>query len=344
MRRRFLRVFASQQFGLILVILLIGMILTAKAGTHVDNQTGHTVNNFLNLDILIQVFTKTSFFAIMAVGMAGVIISGGIDLSVGSIYALSATTMAMMLRSWNLHGTNAVLVAILLSCGIGLLCGVLNGVMVCGLKVHPFIITLGTMWIFRGISFVTSKAESILVDQSLTDVVKANLGFGKHLYPVPFLVMIVMTVLGTLYLTKTVSGRRIFATGGNVVASVYSGVKINWVYVGVYSLTGLCAGIAAFVGTSYYGAASCGDAQGYELYVIAAAVVGGVSLLGGKGSALGATLGALLIVLIQQALPTLHIDDNYQWIIIGTAIIVAVVLDRLSGIFSAKRLARARTA
>jgi ribose transport system permease protein len=344
MRRRLLRVFGSQQFGLVMVILLIGMILTAKAGTHTDNLTGHTVNNFLNLDILIQVFTKTSFFAVMAVGMAAVIISGGIDLSVGSIYALCATSMAMLLRTWHMEGTTAIAVGVFLSCGIGIVCGLLNGVMVFSLKVHPFIITLGTMWIYRGVSFVTSKADSILIPQSLTDAVKANLGLGKRLYPVPLLVMIVVTVLGALYLSKTVAGRRIFATGGNVIASVYSGVKVNRVLVGVYALAGLCAGIAAFVGTSYYGAASCADAQGYELYVIAAAVVGGVSLLGGKGSALGATLGALLIVLIQQAISTLHFDENYEWIIIGVAIILAVVLDRVSGILGAKRLARATSA
>ncbi|HEY3781926.1 MAG TPA: ABC transporter permease [Fimbriimonadaceae bacterium] len=340
MRRSLLKIFGSQQFGLVVVIIILSVVLTSFAGSHTDLH-GNKINNFLNAGTIIQVLTETSFFAIMAVGSCMVIITGGIDLSVGSIYALSATGMAMVLRAYHLQGPTAILVGMVLACSIGLICGLLNGVMVFGLKVHPFVITLGTMWIYRGISFVTSKAESILVPQSLTDFTKASLGLGNQLYPVPLIVMILVTVVGGFYLVKTVAGRRIFAVGGNVLASVYSGVRVNKVYLGVYVIAGLTAGIAAFVGTGYYGSASCGDAQGYELYVIAAAVVGGVSLLGGKGSALGATLGALLIVLIRQAISTLHWDDNYEWIIIGVAIIVAVVLDRISSTLGTKQLARA---
>jgi ribose transport system permease protein len=108
--------------------------------------------------------------------------------------------------------------------------------------------------------------------------------------------------------------------------------------IGVYALSGLTAGIAAFVGISYYGSATCGDATGYELYVIASAVVGGASLTGGKGSAINAMLGAILIVLIRQAIRQLHFDQNYEWIIIGCAIVVAVVLDQLNTRLTAKRL------
>jgi ribose transport system permease protein len=343
MRRRLTSILGTQEFGLVVVIALLTIVLTSFAGTHADRQTGHLVNNFFNLDTIIQVATETSFFAIMAVGAAMVIISGGIDLSVGSIYALCGTTMALVLRSYHLQGTTALVVGVGVCCLLGMLCGFLNGLMVFGLKVHPFIITLGTMWIYRGISFVTSKAESILVPQRLTDFAKANLGFGVSIYPVPLIVMLVVTILGWIYLTRTVAGRRIFAVGGNVLASIYSGVKVNRVYVGVYILSGLGAGIASLVGSSYYGSASCADAQGYELYVIASAVVGGVSLLGGKGSALGAMLGALLIVLMRQSIRTLHLDQNYEWIIIGCAIIVAVVLDRVSGNLGARRLARAKS-
>ena len=340
MRSRLLKIFGSQQFGLIVVILLLGLIITGLAGHHPDRVTGRSVNNFLTTGTIIELLTETSFFAIMAVGMAMVIITGGIDLSVGSIYALSATTMAMILRAGHMQGTTALIAGLFISCAIGLLCGILNGVMVFGLKVHPFVITLGTMWIFRGISFVTSKAESITVPQSLTDFAKSNLGLGHELTAMPFLVMVFVTAAGALYLNKTVAGRRIYAVGGNVLASIYSGVRVNKVLLGVYTIAGLTAGISAFIGTGYYGDASCGDAQGYELYVIAAAVVGGVSLLGGKGSALGATLGAVLIVLFKQSIIILGWDSNYEWIIIGIAIILAVVLDRLSTNFSAKRLGR----
>jgi ribose/xylose/arabinose/galactoside ABC-type transport system permease subunit len=335
------RLFNAQQSGLILVILLLGAILTVFAGSHVDRMTGQSVNNFLNFYTLTQTATDASFFAIMAVGATIVIISGGIDLSVGSIYALAGTTMALALQSWNISSpTLTVLTGMTICLGIGLLCGLANGVMMVGLRVHPFIITLGMMWVLRGIAFVTSKAVSILVPDALTSVAKASFGSGRALYPVPMLVMIAVTTLGAIYLSRTVMGRHIYAVGGNVEASRYSGLRLGRILIGVYALSGLTAGIAAFVGISYYGSATCGDATGYELYVIASAVVGGASLSGGKGSAINAMLGAILIVLIRQAIRQLHFDQNYEWIIIGCAIIIAVVLDQLNARLAAKRLVK----
>jgi ribose transport system permease protein len=300
------------------------------------------VNNFFNSYTLMQTATDACFFAIMAIGVTMVIISDGIDLSVGSIYALAGVVTAMVLRA---TGVTAIIptvgLAIVLCLGIGLICGLINGVMTTKLSVHPFIITLGTMWIFRGIAFVTSKAESILVPDSLTAVTKSSLGFSGAIYPVPLLVMLAITVIGELYLVKTVMGRNVYAIGGNREAARYCGLKINRTVTGVFAISGLTAGIAALIGSSFYGSASCADATGYELYVIASAVVGGASLSGGKGSAFSAALGAVLIVLIRQSIRTLHFDQNYEWIIIGCAIIIAVVLDRLNAKISTQRLARA---
>jgi ribose/xylose/arabinose/galactoside ABC-type transport system permease subunit len=336
------RVLASQQAGLILVILLLGAILTFFAGSHPDRLTGREVNNFLNSYTLIQTATDASFFAIMAVGATIVIISSGIDLSVGSVYALAGVTMALVLRSAGpLGGTATVLLGLSLCVGVGLLCGLLNGLMVVGLRVHPFIITLGSMWILRGVAFVTSKAESILVPQPLTGFAKASLGMGEALYPVPMLSMVAVTTVGAVYLTRTVMGRHVFAFGGNAEASRFSGLSLGRIQAGVFVLSGLTAGISAFLGASFYGSASCGDATGYELYVIASAVVGGASLSGGKGSAVNAMLGAVLIVLIRQSIRTLRFDQNYEWIIVGCAIIVAVVLDQGSARLTSRRLARA---
>jgi ribose transport system permease protein len=332
---------ASPQAGLVAVILLLGAVLTLFAGTHVDARTGATVNNFLNSYTLIQTATDASFFAIMAVGATIVIISGGIDLSVGSVYALAGVTTAMVLRGMGqVDPFTAVAVGLLVSLGIGLICGAANGALVVGLGVHPFIITLGTMWIVRGIAFVSSGAESILLPRALTNVAKASLGMRDSLYPVPMLVMLVVAAIGTVYLLRTVGGRRVFAVGGNQEASRFSGVPIGRVKIAVYVLSGLTAGLAAFMGASFYGSASCADATGYELYVIASAVVGGASLSGGKGSAFGALLGAVLIVLIRQSIRTLHFDQNYEWIIIGCAIIIAVVLDQASARFTVRRLAK----
>ena len=325
-----------------MVILVLGILLTALAGSHVDRITGAEVNNFLNSYTLIQTATDASFFAVMAVGATIVIIAGGIDLSVGSIYALAGVTMALALRGLGpMEPGPTFIVGLAISLGIGIACGALNGLMVVGLRVHPFIITLGTMWILRGVAFVASHAESILVPSILTRVAKASLGLASSLYPVPMLTMIVVTAVGAVYLTRTVMGRHVFAIGGNAEASRFSGLRISRIQVGVFVLSGLTAGLAAFMGASFYGSASCVDATGYELYVIASAVVGGASLAGGKGSAINATLGAVLIVLIRQSIRTLHFDQNYEWIIIGCATIIAVVLDRTSASFTARRLARA---
>jgi ribose transport system permease protein len=336
--RRFLE---SQETGLIIVVMLLVIALTALAGSHADRLTGETVNNFLNSNTLIQVATDASFFAIMAIGATIVIISGGIDLSVGSIYALAGVSMALALRALGPASTfTVVVVGLSSSVGVGLLCGLLNGLLVVGLRVHPFIITLGTMWVLRGVAFVATKAVSILVPFQLTSITKASLGLHGGLYPVPMLVMIVLTILGWFYLTRTVMGRHIFAFGGNIEASRFAGLALGRIQLGVFAVSGLTAGLAAFLGASFYGSASSGDGQGYELYVIASAVVGGASLIGGKGSAIGATLGALLIVLIRQSIRTLHFDQNYEWIVIGCAIIVAVVVDRWSANVTARRLSR----
>ena len=335
------RILASQQAGLVLVIVLLGFVLSVFTGTHLDRATGQPVNDFLNSYTLIQTATDASFFAVMAVGATMVIISGGIDLSVGSVYALAGVAMAMVLRAVEPSGTAAtVALGLAVSLSVGLICGAINGLMVVGLRVHPFIITLGTMWILRGIAFVVSGAESILLPAPLTRVAKASLGLAQSLYPVPMIVMLVVTACGAVYLSQTVMGRHIFAFGGNPEASRFSGLRLPRVQASVFVIAGLTAGIAAFMGASFYGSASCVDATGYELYVIASAVVGGASLSGGKGSAVSAMLGALLIVLIRQSIRTLHFDQNYEWIIIGCAIIVAVVLDQASARFAARRLAQ----
>jgi ribose transport system permease protein len=299
------------------------------------------VNNFWNANTLVQTATDASFFAIMAIGATLVIISGGIDLSVGSIYALAGVSTALLLRALGpMSGGATVAIALATSAGVGLLCGLLNGTLVVGLRVHPFIITLGTMWVLRGIAFVATRAESILLPTSLTGFVKAPLGLRVGLYPVPMLCMFALTALGQLYLKRTVMGRHIFAFGGSIEASRFAGLSLSRIQIGVFAISGLTAGIAAFLGAGFYGSASSGDAQGYELYVIASAVVGGASLLGGKGSAVGAMLGALLIVLIRQSIRTLHFDQNYEWIVIGCAIIIAVVVDQWSTRATARRLSQ----
>jgi ribose/xylose/arabinose/galactoside ABC-type transport system permease subunit len=340
LRRASSAILKSQQLGITAVLLVLGVALTLAAGSHVDPLSGARVNNFLNAYTFVQMGTDASSFAIMGVGATIVIIAGGIDLSVGAIYALAGVGTAMVLRALGPMEPGTTVVVALATClTISMLCGLANGLMVIGLGVHPFIITLGTMWILRGLAFVVSHAESILVPNALTNVAKARLGLSAELYPVPLLVMIAVMIVGQIYLSRTVSGRYVFAVGGNLEASRYSGLRVNRVTLWVYVISGLSAGVAAFLGESFYGSATSSDANGYELYVIAAAVVGGASLIGGKGSAVSATLGAILIVMIRQAIRTLHLDQNYEWIIIGGAMILAVVLDQGGTRLLARRMA-----
>lgn len=343
MTKKLTSLLSSQQAGLIGIILVLSAILWVFVPSHQDAVTHRQVSNFMQASTLMQMAVETSPFAIMAIGITMVIITGGIDLSVGSIYALAGILTAIILRKFG-NMPPAATVAVGLTCCIGIATvgGWLNGAMISKLGVHPFIITLGTMWVYRGIAFVASNGQSILVPDALTNVAKSNLGLGKGLYPVPLLIMLVVTAFGAFYLQKTVMGRRVFAVGGNVEASRYAGLRIGRVLTSVYIITGITVGIAAFVGASYYGSVNSGDAQGYELFVIASAVVGGASLSGGKGSAFGAMLGALLIVLIRTAIRQLHFDQNYEQIIVGIAIVIAVVADQLNRKTAERRMLRAR--
>jgi ribose/xylose/arabinose/galactoside ABC-type transport system permease subunit len=302
-------------------------------------------NKFLNAQNLAQVAKDTSFIAIMAVGATFVIISGGIDLSVAAIYALASVLGAIVFQRFGPDGPHAaspwlgVTLGMLTCVGAATLAGLLNGSMIVALRVHPFIITLGTMTIFRGIAFVITNGQSVGgFPQAFRDLIRWEVGDGLSL--VPLGVMVVVAAAGGTYLQRLASGRRIYAIGGNEMASTYSGIHVNRVKLSVFIFSGLTAGIAALLSLGYYGGATSGDGQGYELNVIAAAVVGGASLSGGKGSALGALLGALVIQLISTGIVILGINQNYSQIIIGAVVIIAVVLDQLNNWLAKRRLLR----
>ncbi len=347
------RVLVAQESGLVLVIALVAVWLAIFGGTKskrvLDAPSGEwkvvQVNKFLDVENLVLVAKDASFIAIMAVGMTAVIVMGGIDLSVGSIYALAALIGAMALRALQAHWLGvpydaaslssdggaplwaSVAVGIGVCCVVGGACGAANGVLVVGLRVHPFVITLGTMTVIRGMVAVTTKGLSVsgFPDSFSSGFYKAEIG---GVYPVPVIVMLVVAVLGHALLTRMVVGRRTFAIGGNETAAAYAGVPVGRVKIIVYVLMGVLAGLSASVYLGYLGAASPDAAQGYELSVIAAAVIGGASLSGGRGSAMGAVLGAILVQLIDNAIIIRGWDQNYNKIIMGTAIVVAVVLDQ----------------
>jgi len=359
--------FRFQESGLLLVIVGLGLLLTLFSGTvrvpqferdaegnrkrvFITNAGGDRTpafvekNKFLNTQNLAQLAKDTSFTAIMAVGMAVVIISGGIDLSVGSIYALASVLGAMVLHRYGADGAGAglpsslgVILGVAACVGAGALCGLLNGSLIVALRVHPFIITLGAMAILRGIAFVITKGQSVGgFPSAFRDIVRYEVGDGLSI--VPMLVMLVALVVGWIYLSRLAAGRRVYAIGGNELAARFSGIRVERVKLSVYLISGFTAGVAALLSIGYYGAATSGDGQGYELNVIAAAVVGGASLVGGRGSALGVVLGALIIQMISSGIVILGIDQNYSQIIIGTVVIAAVVLDNFNTWLSRRRL------
>ncbi len=335
-----------QELGLLGVILLLGAILAACGGTverRVTDANGTTYrvtrNKFLNTERLITLAKNTSFFAIMAIGATVVIVAGGIDLSVAGIYVLSGLAGAAVLHGFGpaggwppLPGWGVVIVTVLVCLGTGMLCGLVNGLGVVGLRLHPFIITLGTMSMFRGLAFVTTKAQSIgqfnnaFIDGFISR--RWALGNNEFIYPVPLCILIAVAVWGSFYLAWTVTGRKLHAIGGNELAARYAGLPVAKLKAGTYVLAGITAGIAAMINIGYHGSAASGDGAGYELEVIAAAVVGGASLSGGRGTALGAVLGALIIRLITDGIVILELDQNYSQIVVGSVIVVAAALDR----------------
>src|SRR5256885_8574052 len=348
--------FRLQEGGLLVVICLIGLLLTVFGGTvqrpeFKKNAAGETAkvmverNKFLNAQNLTNLAKDTSFFAIMAVGATFVIVSGGIDLSVGAVYALASVLAALVLREFGADGPRSsvppglsVPLGAVVCVGSATLCGLVNGSMIVALKVHPFIITLGTMTIYRGVAFVITTGQSVgTFPAAFSELVKWEAFGGLRL--VPLLVMILVTIIGTVYLARLAAGRRIYAVGGNELASRFSGIRVDRVKLSVFVIAGLTAGSAALLALGYYGSASSGDGQGYELNVIAAAVVGGASLSGGKGSALGALLGALIIQMISTGIVILNIDQNYSQIIIGAVVILAVLFDQLNNWLAKRRLA-----
>lgn len=347
------RLFRAQEAGLVIVIILMMVGLTICGGTKnkriKDAVTGEwttvTVNKFLDAENLVLLAKDASFIAVMAVGMTAIIVLGGIDLSVGSIYAFAALIGALLLRALQAQWLNApadnslqtvggvpwfvaIPIGIAVCMAVGAVCGAFSGSLIVGLRVHPFIITLGMMAAVRGISFVMTQGGRPVLgipESFVKGFFAADIGGVK---PVPVIVMLIVAVIGHLVLTRTVLGRRIFAIGGNETAASYAGIPVGRVKIITFALSGALVGLSAAMSVGYFGSASSDTGKGYELDVIAAAVIGGTSLTGGRGTVIGAVLGAILILLIQNAMLMLDIDQSYKDIVMGTAIVVAVVLDQ----------------
>ena len=270
---------------------------------------------------LINILKQASINGILATGMMFVIISGGIDLSVGSIVALSGVIAA----SFAHPGEYPLIVPIVLAVTAGLFTGFMNGVGVAYGNIPPFIVTLGSMTIIRGLALIARNGQPVF---SVTKEFE-HLAGGFIMDFIPHLVIYYLgvTLIGAFILTKTVFGRRVYAVGGNETAAKVSGINVPQIKISVYSISGFMAGIAGLLLASRIVSGNPTSGQSYELDAIAAVIIGGVSMSGGAGKWYGTVIGALFMAVIGNGLDILNVSSHFQLIIKGTIIIVAVLLD-----------------
>jgi len=277
---------------------------------------------FLNAANGLLILKYSSIYGIAAIGAAIVIISGGIDLAPGAIIALTGVVLgALFVEShWSL--TASALAGVT----AGLLCGLISALLIVGVRLPPFIATLGVMGIARGAAFIITEGRYFDVS--------GGLPAGWRPLGVPLdwtspLLMVALALIFQVLMTKFQWGRAVFAIGGNPVAALYSGVRIDLVQASVYVIAGLLAALSGVALAIVQGQGKADLAMGYELDVIASAVVGGASLAGGRGSVVGAVLGALIFGVLRNALPQIPGATFYDRLIVGFVVIVIVVMDQL---------------
>jgi ribose/xylose/arabinose/galactoside ABC-type transport system permease subunit len=303
-KRRFL----SQNVILGFVLLFIVLIVTAMEP------------RFLSRANLSNIVQQTAVLGIASLGMNMVMISGGLDLSIGNNIALSACVISTLISQ-----NQPVALSVLIGFTVAVACGVLNGVIIAKSGGFPFIITLGTMAIFNGIALVITKGESHSLMGRFQFVGQGSIGF----IPVSALIWGTLAVVTFLVLTYSKFGRQLYIIGGNEKAAFFSGIEVVLNKIAVYTLNGGIVGVAAIVLVSRLGSAVPATGSGYELRVIAAVVIGGASLFGGRGSVLGCLLGTVLMGIVSNALNVLNVSYFYQGLILGIIIINAAVVSTI---------------
>jgi ribose transport system permease protein len=277
--------------------------------------------HFLTVSNLLNVAEQTSINAVVAVGMTFVIVSGGIDLSVGSLVALSGVVLGTALQA---HVPLPV--ALLLALVVGVAGGIGNGLLVSWGRLPPFIATLGTMSVARGAALLITEGRPVSgFDQSLRVLATGRL----LLVPSPVIITIVVYLCAHFVLTRTTFGRYVYAIGGNEEAARLSGISVRWHKTMIYGVSGLTSAMASVVLTARLNSAQPIAGMMYELDAIAATVIGGTSLLGGEGTLAGTLVGALIMGVLRNGLNLLGVSSFLQQIVIGAVIIVAALLDTM---------------
>ena len=277
---------------------------------------------FLQVNNLLNLMRQLIINGFIALGMTFVILTGGIDLSVGSTLALTSAIFAGLLQ-----GGMPTILAILIALGLGLILGLVNGILITKGKLAPFIVTLATMTIFRGLTLVYMDGRPIAGPKD--DFAFQFLGKGQF-FGIPFQVIlfIIAYLILWILLTKTSYGRKIYAVGGNEKASFISGIKIDKVKILVYVISALMAVLSGLVLTSRLNSAQPTAGSAYEMDAIAAVVLGGTSMTGGSGSLTGTLIGILILGVLNNGLNLLGVSSFYQQIVKGVVILIAVLIDR----------------
>ncbi|ORC35110.1 branched-chain amino acid ABC transporter permease [Marispirochaeta aestuarii] len=308
--KRFLR---TREFNLIVFIALLMFVVTLRSP------------GFIGGDNIQRIINDTSILIIVAIGQFFVILSGGIDLSVGSIIAFSGMATGMLNQYYPGLPVGLVL---LIGVLIGLILGMINGAIVAFGKVPPIITTLGTMSVFRGFTFVLSKGQWVTAHEMTQSYM--DLPHGDFLGITNLIWWALLVSMATYYFSRyTRTGREVYAIGGNKTAARFVGVKEEKINFSIFSISGLLCGLAGVMWTARYAAAVNETATGFELQTVAACVLGGVSIAGGSGAIPGVILGALFLGIINNALPVINLSPFFQMFIQGFVVLTAMFINTL---------------
>jgi erythritol transport system permease protein len=304
-------------------------------------------DNYLSTGNLTTITKQVAFNAIVALGMLMVILNGGIDLSVGSTVGLTAAVAGNLFRGLDLPLTQAVMfpkvwVIVILSVAVGMLVGWLNGLLIARLNLAPFIVTLGMLYVARGLTQVLLNGQNITNELS-GQAYLGNTGFfdvfaSRPLgLPISAWVMIILAVVFSLLLTRTPFGRWLYATGSNERAAQLSGVPVKRVQTRIYVISGFCAGLVGILQMANISSSTADLGQFYELNAIAAVVIGGAALSGGRGTVRGTIIGAFVIGFLANGLVIVGVSPFWQQVITGAVIILAVAVDQIQQIIQRRR-------
>ena len=309
-----------------LALAFVVLVFVINALTHGD---------FLELRNLTNVLRQISVNAIMAVGQTFVIITAGIDLSVGSLVGLAGVVMALVANAVNLGPAGTFTVTLVVGIAVGCIAGLINALPVVRLGLPPFITTLAMMQVARGLAYILAHGQPIPVSNSAAF---DWLGTGS-IAGIPWIVIVMalVVVIFAVVLGRTAFGRYVLADGGNEEAARLAGVNVQRVKTMVYVISGACAALAGLLLMARFSSGSPQSGTGYELQAIAAVVVGGTSLMGGRGTIVGTFFGALLIGVLNNVMNLLNIESYTQQIVLGIVILLAVVLDELRKRYLARK-------